>query len=248
MNKNSAKIPTYLGLFVLVAGVVAGVLLINNRQLFKLRAAESVKPKNIRISNISDDSFTVTWTTDNKAWDSVRYWEEGSILKNESAGNIREKRYIHSINISGLKPATNYFFIIESDGFKFDNDTLTWKVKTALLNPSPHSLKISGQVLTPSKIPVNEALVYANIGGGALYSTPVENNGVFVFELNDLRTKTLLPFQEYNAENTLIEIFAQAGPLGVSSAQAYPVNADPLPPLTLGETHNYKNLENSDLP
>src|SRR4030043_1404707 len=60
---NIKRIPTIIGLIVLVIGLGTGIILINGRQIFRLNAKEEASPKNVRVSNINESSFSVSWTT-----------------------------------------------------------------------------------------------------------------------------------------------------------------------------------------
>jgi len=54
------RIPTILGILVLVGGVIGGIFLVGQRQtaLFP-RAAPEFTPKQVRITNLSENSFNV---------------------------------------------------------------------------------------------------------------------------------------------------------------------------------------------
>ena len=62
------RIPTIIGVLVLIAGVTTGVLIIGKQQtaLFP-RAAPQFTPKQVRITNISENGFSVSWVTDEEA-------------------------------------------------------------------------------------------------------------------------------------------------------------------------------------
>lgn len=64
-----SKIPTILAIVILLAGTFAGVFYLNFRQVFKIGASTSAQPKDVRISNISDNSATISWTTDSQTSD-----------------------------------------------------------------------------------------------------------------------------------------------------------------------------------
>lgn len=57
------RIPTLLGLFLLGAGLVTVSWLINSDTLFLTKASPPYTPENIRITNLSDTSFTISFTT-----------------------------------------------------------------------------------------------------------------------------------------------------------------------------------------
>jgi hypothetical protein len=222
-----SKIPTILGIVLLIAATLVGVFLVNSRQIFRLGATGESEPKDIRISNISDSSLTVSWTTDKDTSGFVS-WDKGSTSPDE-------KSTIHLVNLTGLESNTLYNYKINSDGVMFDNNGIDWQAKTSA---SPltgkDSTLISGSVLTATGQAVKKALVYINTEGN-LFSTLTSSSGNYVFQLPNL-----------NQENSLLEIFVQAGPLGISSAQIYPKSARPVPPMILGNTHDFRNLPASD--
>ena len=62
--KKKLTIPTILGILFLVVGVVTGVVLLSSRQIFRIGASSDAAPKDVRVSNIDDTGFTVSWVTD----------------------------------------------------------------------------------------------------------------------------------------------------------------------------------------
>jgi uncharacterized protein YneF (UPF0154 family) len=51
---NRKKIPTIIGVLVLVFGLAGGVVLVNKDTIFKLGASPESTPKDVRISNVTD--------------------------------------------------------------------------------------------------------------------------------------------------------------------------------------------------
>src|SRR3990170_8021404 len=102
------KVPTILGIAFLILGIVAGGILINSKQIFRLRASSETAPKNVRISNINDGSFTVSWTTNKET--------QGFIVWGESSQSINKTRFessdtsgfIHSLLIDNLSSSKSY--------------------------------------------------------------------------------------------------------------------------------------------
>jgi len=218
-----SKIPTILGIILLLAATFAGVFFINYRQIFRIGAEGESEPNDIRISNVTDTSLTVSWTTDKES--------VGFVIWDKSPTSPDEKGYTHSFNFAGLNPNTTYEYKINSNGAGFDNNGIPWQAKTAA-NPQveENPQLVSGSVLTATGQAVKNALVYANVEG-SLYSTLTSASGNFVFQLFGI-----------NPTSSLIEIFVQAGPQGVSSAQIYAQAAKPVPPMILGNTHDFRNL------
>lgn len=235
------NLPTILGVVLLLVGTFLGVFLINSRQIFRLGAEGETSPKDIRISNATDTSLTISWVTDVESVGFVVWGisESGvDSIENESD----QKSFTHSVTIDGLKPETKYFYKINSDGSLVDNKGIPWQTKTgASLGLNKSSVLISGSILTATGQPVKKALVYANVGG-YLFSTLSSDTGNYVFQLANTRTSDLTSYSVINQAQTLVEIFVQAGSLGVTSAQIFPQSAKPAPPMILGQTHDFRSL------
>lgn len=223
MTIKRSKIPTILGLVLLIAATFAGVFFINSRQIFRIGAGGESEPNDVRVSNITDSSLTISWTTDKES--------VGFIVWNKGATQTGEKGYTQLVTLSGLEAGISYKYKINSNGAFFDNNGVPWQATTSLpAQAATGQTVISGSVLTATGQPVKKALVYINITG-VLFSTLTSDSGNYVVQLPDV-----YPI------STLLEIFVQAGPMGVSSAQIYPQAAKPVPPMILGSTHDFKSL------
>lgn len=240
--RKKAKIPTILGIGIMAIGLAAGVMLIQNTQIFKLSADGGTPPKDIRITNVADSSFTITWTTEKETSGFVAWGESQSSLTRTESDELNTNSFTHSVTIRGLEPQKKYYFKINSDSEDFDNAGIPWEVSLGpTLSAPKDNYIISGNVLTATGTPPAGALVYVSIGGVNPLSTIASENGSWLISLSQARLANLSDYYDPN-KNDLIEIFIQAGPLGTSSAQIYPVSARPVPPLILGQVHDFKNL------
>lgn len=236
------RIPTILGIAFLVVGIVVGVALIKNRQIFRLRASPEVLPKNVRVSNITDSSFTVSWVTDKETQGFIRWGANTSLDKTKIIPSDTPG-FTHSFLIEGLSPSSVYYFNINSGGKGFDNNGVAWRVKTGLTIPNqPKANIISGSVISQAKIPVKNALVYVQVGGSSLLSTITSEEGTWVIPISAARTQNLSSYIPINDSTTLVEISVQTGPSSIASAQIYPAAAKPVPTIMLGQTHNFRSL------
>ena len=240
MKKN--KIPTLLGILLLVFGLAAGILLVQNKQIFKLGASPQTSPKDIRITNITDSSFTVSWATDKETGGFILWGETENSLTKTELNEISETSDTHSATIQGLSSDKSYFFEISSDGTRFDNNGIPWQITTGpeLLGQTI-SNSISGTILTATGAPAEKAIVYVTLAGASPLSTTTSQNGSWVIPISSARSQNLTSFIEINETTTLIEISVQAGSRGVATAQIYPASAKPTPPIILGESLNFKN-------
>src|SRR3989344_5601314 len=237
------RIPTLIGIIVLTFSVACGVLLVSNKQIFKLGASSSVTPKDIRISNVTDGSLTVSWVTDKEVLGSLKWSKsESAVLENQN-DEINGLSYTHSSTIRGLSPQTTYYLKINSSGVDFDNNGVSWQVKTGpKLTSGNKEILVSGSVQTQAGKPVKGGLIYLSVGGGSLVSTTTSDNGTWVTSLGSVRTQNLASLVKIDGNATLIEIYVTSGISGVATAQIYPQSAKPAPPIILGNVHDFKNL------
>jgi hypothetical protein len=237
-----SKIPTLLAIALLTLGIFSGVILINNKQIFRLGASVAITPKDVRITNITEESFAVSWTTDSKTLGRVE-WGGSKSSTNKVAQSITQSpSFTHWVLIRNLIPNESYFFKIVSNERGFDNNGTLWQIKTASSIPSKEPNVISGTVVNQDSTPSENALVYVYVAGGTPLSTTTSADGAWLIPISMARTQTLDSYVEIN-QNTLIEISVQAGPAVMASAQIYPEAAKPAPAISLGKIHNFKNIK-----
>lgn len=244
--KKKNTIPTILGVLFLIAGVVVGAFLLNSRQIFKLGASGDTAPKDVRVSNIDDSGFTVSWITDKEVSGYILWGTSRSVVTNIQNEGADSKSFTHFVTVSGLDPGKSYYYKINSDGVTFDNNALPWQVSTGpTIGSGGGQGLISGSVLTATGTPVEKAVVYMNVGG-YLMSTITSSTGNFVFQLGLIRNQNLSAYQTVSPSQTLIEVSVQAGQAGVASAQMYSQSTNPAPPIVLGQTQDFRNLPASE--
>ncbi len=240
IKKNT--IPTLLGVIILVVGAFAGVFLLRNNTVFHIGADVSSQPKNIRVGNLSDGSATISWTTDKETSDFLIFGTtSGNLSKTENEEGNTQKYFGHSVTLTGLTSNTNYFYKINSDGTTFDNSGVPWQFTTGIALDAPNtSVLVSGNVISASGLPEKKALVYADIGG-YLLTTQTSDTGNFVFQIGGARTPDLQNYVKIDLNQTLIQLSVQATPDGIASAQIYPKSANPVPPIIIGQTYDFRN-------
>lgn len=241
--KKEFKLPTIVGLLLLVVGVAAGVVLVGQAQIFKLRAKPSEIPQQVRITNIKDDSFSVSWTTEEATLGFVSYG------KNDSLGGTAQDdakastpRTLHHVTVTGLSPNTTYLFKIGSGGNFFDNDGKPYSLTTASKISAPSRTDvIFGTVQTPGGAPVPGGIVYVTISGVTPLSVLTDPEGKWTITLSTARSSSLGSLAHYK-ETDKAQIFVQAQ--GQFASATIPIGAaKPVPPITLGQTHDFTNLE-----
>ena len=238
------KIPTIIGIVILLTGTFAGVYFLRMNQIFRIGASPTATPKDVRTGNLSDTSATISWITGGATTDFINWWSETqkNLVKVEKESETDQKFFTHSITLTGLKPDTTYFYNINSEGTDFDNNSLPWQFTTgSQIAASQNSIPISGSVITSSGQPSKRALVYVNVDG-YLLSTLTSDAGNFVLQLANTRTSDLKQIAQINESQTLLTVSVQAEDGETSSAQIFPQSANPIPPLVLGQVQDYRSL------
>lgn len=239
--KKDTKIPTLLGLFLLVLGIAAGVVLVGQRQIFRLRGAPETSPQDVRITNITEGGFTVSWSTSSQVQGAVVYGEGESLGQTQTD---QTSGLNHHIDIKNLKGNTQYFFKILSGTTTFDKDGASWTQKTGRQLPLRAADIITGTVYsegTKSQKPVRKALVYITVESGTTLSGITGDEGSFSANLAGIRTTALGSYLSYNNQ-TILSVFIKPEQGEVASAQVAVGNTRPIPPLILGKTQDLRKI------
>ncbi len=232
-----SQIPTILAIFILVGSLIAVLVVKNQVQLLKSNASASFAPERLKITNIKDTSFTVSWITNVPTTSFIEYnspqGQNKTIPTNLSS--------IHFVTIQNLNPNTTYSFKINSGGSFFDNNSSDWVIQTLNTNPDLNTKGeiISGKVVANNNLPAKNALVYVEIPGNLFFSSQVSGSGNWLVSLPPLADTTILQI-------TIEDIS------GISSGKVDLKNANPVPTITLGNpfdfTHNTSGSSSSDIP
>ena len=248
------KIPTIIGLVILVVGVFASVLLIKEGPRWLTRAAPETKPKQIQFTNLTDNGFSVSWITDIATSGFVKYGEANQL--NQVARDDRDEMSgetgdftTHHVTLRNLKPGTVYQLQIFSANQPQESNGQYHQVTTAptLTLPSPPSDVAYGTVNTPAGSPAEGAIVYLSLPGATPQSTLVKSSGNWVVALNLARSDDLSNYAQYDQQLTAIDLMIQGGDLGTATAVVTTKNDSPVPLITLGENHDFRE-EASPLP
>ncbi|HLD92327.1 MAG TPA: Ig-like domain-containing protein [Patescibacteria group bacterium] len=236
--KKRAKLPTILGILILVSSLIAGVYLINSRQVFKLGAQVESSPKDVRIGNITNNSVTVTWTTDVESKGFVKWNKTNANLSKVALEESSTQSNVHMVNILGIDEGSDVFFVINSNGNDFKNNSLPWKTNASKQAvTSNNSLYATGIILAQDGTTAASAIVHLLINGVTL-STITSPEGSWVIPIST--------YIESVPETTAIEISVNAGPKGVSQAVIYPTAIKTTPVILLGKTYDFRTITNGN--
>src|SRR3989344_2784326 len=236
---SNSKIPTILAIFVLVIGIASGVFLIQNKKIFKLGASPATIPQDVRITNITHSSFTVSWVTDKESVGSIIWGKDGNLDQKELD---QTSKNIHVFSINGLTPQTSYSYKISSNGEVFDNSGISWQTQTGPnIGVPENSLVISGTVLDKNNQPVENVMVYLTGGGISSLSSESSSNGTWLIPTSQARTVDLSSYSRLAETNAALDIFIQGGPKGIATAKITATIGDPIPPIVLGTNMDFRN-------
>lgn len=237
--KNHIKLPTILGLLVLTFGLMAGIFLIKKNQDFQLGANVAATPQNVRLSNITDVSLTVTWTTEVPSQGFVKWGTSNNSFSEVALEeNNNEKQLVHSVNLTGITNSANVFIKINSEGQDYDNNGIPWQTTTLASGFLPRSPNLtSGTILQVDGVTPAKALVYLTING-KLLSNLTSDEGTFVVPVSS--------YIENLTDNTIIEISVQDGNGITSQAVIYPRAARSVPTMVMGKTYDFRTITAND--
>lgn len=233
--KKNLKLPTILGIIILIFGIVAGVFLINSKQVFKIGASIETTPKNVRVSNITNNSATVTWTTDIASKGFVKWGKSELSLSKVAPEDEADSNIAHSANVVGVEPNSTISFKINSDSKDYDNGGIPWGIKTKPAKVSGNNnLIASGTVLESNGSTPARAIVYLTIDG-EIVSALTSNEGNFVIPLSNYFTNI--------SDTTPIEISVHGGLKGTTQAVIYLKTIKFIPTMILGRSYDFRTAE-----
>lgn len=185
------KIPTLFGLGLVILGIATGVLLTFQEQILDIQAGPDTLPKNTTLSNIEDESVTISWITTNPSQGSVKYGINSPT--EQTAIDIRDKdkpenHITHYVTIKNLTPQTNYQYKIVSNGK--DSEKVSQFTTSALSNKQNGFKPVIGSVIENNQ-PLKEGIAYLSVPGGSLQSALVGPTGGFIIPIGKMRKQDL---------------------------------------------------------
>jgi len=238
------RIPTLLGIVVLVVALIAGTLLLGQGPgVFAPRATPTTTPKKIKITNVTDNSFTISFITDDSTPGFVKYGTQANSLKSQASddrdqlsGTVSDYK-IHHVTVRGLQPTTSYYYTLGTgSGASFDNNGSPFTIKTAARSGAPSAAKtIYGSVSTQTGGPAEGAVVYVSLANAGEMSSLVKASGSWAVPLSNARTKDGSGYAQITDEDNLIIQVQGQLPNDTLSFNTTVSQAQPVPTLTFGQ-------------
>lgn len=191
---NKFKIPTILGLSLIISGIVVGIFLVVREQMLTAKASPDLQPQNIIVTNIEDQSFTVSWQT---AANTISFLTYGQAKADEQVAlDDRDQnppaggpipRSFHHVSLKNLEPNTTYKYRIISGKLKSE----IFEVTTAAHSTNLNGVKpVIGSVLNGNEV-LEDGIVYLSIQGAITQSALIKRSGSFLIPLSSMRKKNL---------------------------------------------------------
>lgn len=152
-SKMKKFLPIGIGIVLSLIILVLGFGMVQN----VFTSAANQRPRDVVVSDITQNSAKVTWTTDKASQALVEYGTSPTTM-NFNAPET-ERVTTHAVEITLLSPATTYYFRIKVGDKSHDNGGIPWQFTTkstqdsqplTTITPSPATTSTPAATLTPS--------------------------------------------------------------------------------------------------
>ncbi len=228
------KIPTLLGFLLVV--IIVGVVAVGSDKIFQTatKASGSIAPEKIRVVNITDTAFTVTWETGTPATGAISV--DNRVIFDDRDTKTQEKNTAHIATARNLTPGSEYSFRVLSNGKK--NEPVRTRTAPAITVQGGNLEPAYGTVVSADKSPVRGALVFVTLDGSQTLATVTKQSGTWLIPLNLIRTQDLTGYLPVT-DRMNIAITVQSQGL-TTTAVTDTLNASPVPDMMLGKTYDFR--------
>lgn len=249
----NGKIIKMVGIILILLGIPLTTFIVKNQTIFRSNASNSEEPQNIKITNVSNKSFTVTYQTSAITTGSISYGIDKKIGESELDDVDKEKesfsaKKIHSVTLKNLKSDTKYFLTIISGSNTFLDNGSPFEIMTGpdiASSSAQEQDTVRGKIVLPDGKAPSEAIVYLDAENSQLLSTTTDKDGEFSFSLENLRTKDLSSLFDSN-DDIIFNIIATDGSLQ-ATASASLSKTKTIPTITLSNSYDFseKNISSA---
>lgn len=254
MNKPlwERRFPTLLGLFLLVSTVVVGVIYTQRQQFFESHATPTSTPENVQVTNITANSFTVSFTTQESVSAQLLLNTDTTPLtvfdERDDIGGSVGSYYTHSFIITNIDPGKTYSYSLLVGAKTYQNGGVPFTAKTAtVVQPTPSTMDpFEGSIVDANTNEVTDALVYITAPGMSPLSTLLKRSGTLLFPPSELVTEDLTGTFIPSSETLFtLTIFSHAG--NATKTVLFGQQAQ-IGQITVGENQSASTTTPSDTP
>ncbi len=242
------RIPTILGLFLILIGIGLTTFLAQKGVNIIEFASPSDSPKDIRITNVSDTSFTVSFVTDADVLASLNFGKDKNlgqtVLDERNQNGSLSPHTVHSIMIKNLAPNTTYYFSIISGQDTFLQNGIPFTVKTGptintTSEASPLSgKKVSGKILLTNGSAPKEAIIYVTSENSQTLSSLIKEDGGYNVPLGLIRTDNLSSYADLQGKSIIKMLIASGDLSSVAQFSVSQLGAS-IPPIILSYNYDF---------
>lgn len=245
--RQGMRIPTIMGLILVIAFVGVVIALFERFSRAPSRATGSTDPQDVTVTNIGDKGFTVVWTTPNPATGAVtilspKHTPATAFDDRDLTGTLRS--YLtHSVTIRSLTPGTAYTFRVLSNGKNYSDQNKPYMTTTApTLSGVGSGLEPAyGSINDSTGSPVAGAIILVTLQQGQLLSTLTSPSGTWLMSLGFARNTSLSGY--LNSEERLTETIRVLYNNQQSNAITDTLNDAPVPTMLLGKTYDFRKQQ-----
>jgi hypothetical protein len=230
------RMPTLLALLVLIAVIGVSTFLIQRGIFYVGKAAPDTQPQNFAVTNVTDTSFTVLFTTSGLV-DAVLNINDaktgGSIILDDrdKKTGAQNKYFSHHITVPNLTPNTTYIFKLLVGGNQYTNPSYAIKTGQPIATSPPAQNPLFGKVLLPEGSIGTDSIVVATTDNSQKISAITDSRGEFILPTNSLRDPLSSKYTVVQNNSVFtINVFRQNMEATVKASFSVAQN---LPPITL---------------
>lgn len=244
------RIPTLFGILIITIGVAVTTFLVNQGVLLKSNANATEQPQNVRIANVTDNSFSVSYETDSQVIGSLNYGKDNKLGqqalddRDQQTGSLASHS-IHNITARDLDPQTKYYFSITSGQNNYTNGDKLFEVITGsnISDSPPNQNPIGGKITLIDGTAPKEAIIYVTADNSQVVSTLAKADGTYILPLNALRTNDLASYYTFPASG-IIKMLILGDSL-TSNASLSINQINPIPTIILSKNYDFKQSQSS---
>jgi len=226
------KIPTILGLLILIGGIFVGIFLTNQNTNFISKASGDCNPKNPLTTNITNNSVTISFVTESSCLSSLSI--NNQTINNSAVLSNDQKSKIHYFDVNNLQDASNYEFSFINDGKTYESSSYNFKTAEKPNGLIPSSNLAWGRIFTPELKPASKVIIFLNIPGSSPLSALVTTSGNWNISLatsfNESKIDRFVPIANVTEEIIVIDQEKQTTQISASTSQN-----NPTPDIILGQ-------------
>jgi len=244
------KIPTLLGILFITVGVAVTTFLVNQGSLLKSNASATEQPQNVRITNVTDTSFSVSYETDSQVIGSLNYGKDSKLGqqalddRDQQTGSLTAHS-IHNITARDLESQTKYYFSITSGQNNYTNNDQLFEVTTGstLSDSPPKQNPMGGKItLTDGSAP-KEAIIYITADNSQVISTLAKSDGTYILPLNSLRASDLNSYYTFPSGASIKMLILGDSLTSNVSLSINQIN--PIPTVILSKDYDFRESQSS---